>query len=383
MTLDTIEILQYTIILISLFILLLLIVEFYLYWRNGDTNQLVSSNRYIQLKERAPNIDIKVRPNSDNEFTEFTDEGPFRYRTDGNSYVRPSNVHEDPQKVLVFLGGSSTECYLVEETERFPSKSARLIEEETGLAVNSYNAAVGGGNSLHSINILLNKALALDPDYVFYCHNWNDLNILLFEKDFRNENPSRRTVRTANRSLRYHLLQVFNQLRKATVPRTSSLVINYCRNLIDRYNGRHEDDFGRHRGREIQIDEEDMLSKYRANIITFITICRSHDIEPVLMTQQNRLTEYPDQIIKKRFDWFYTAQKIEYSTYREIYQKFNTELREISRRQDVICIDLDEKIPSISEHMYDVIHFTTEGSRYASRVIANAMKKELNQGENF
>ena len=59
---------------------------------------------------------------------------------------------------------------------------------------NSYNSGVSGNNTLHSIDILLNKAIPLEPDIVVLMQNINDLIILLFEGDFWNHNPYRGVI---------------------------------------------------------------------------------------------------------------------------------------------------------------------------------------------
>jgi hypothetical protein len=333
------------------------------------------SNRYIRLRERKPNIDVKIKPSPDNDFTEFEEEQTFRYRTDSDSYVRPSKVHDDPEEVIVFLGGSSTACRYVEEKERFPYKSGRLIEKETGIKINSYNAGVSGSNSLHSINSLLNKILTLDPDYTVLCHNWNDLNILLFEDDYRNDNSSRSTLGASTNNPRYHLLKWIYQLWETASPRTSKLGLALYKKLTN--NKYSPDDFERHRGKEIQFNESQMISKFRGNLNTFISICEEHGTEPILMTQQNRMTEEPDQVIQDRFEWFYNVQKMEYDTYKELYDRFNNEIRSVADTNNIICIDLDEEVPSIPEYMYDVIHFKIAGSQYGSRVIKNTLKEEI------
>jgi hypothetical protein len=63
-----------------------------------------------------------------------------------------------------------------------------LLEKKSGLRVNAYNAAMAGNNSLHSINILLNKVIPLQPNIVFMMHNINDLAILLHEDSYWNKN---------------------------------------------------------------------------------------------------------------------------------------------------------------------------------------------------
>jgi hypothetical protein len=81
----------------------------------------------------------------------------------------------------------------VTDKNRFPYKAGRLIEERTGKKVNAYN---GGERKsfFHSLDILLHKILPMKPDAVCMLHNVNDLNILLYEGSYWNENPTRSLV---------------------------------------------------------------------------------------------------------------------------------------------------------------------------------------------
>ena len=80
---------------------------------------------------------------------------------------------------------------MMDENNRFPYLAGHLLEEETQLKVNSYNAGHSGNNTLHCLNILLNKVVNLKPDIVVLMENINDLAILMYEKTYWNTNPSR------------------------------------------------------------------------------------------------------------------------------------------------------------------------------------------------
>jgi len=49
--------------------------------------------------------------------------------------------------------------------------------------VNSYNGAIMGNHSVHSVNTLINKVLPLKPDIVVMEHNFNDLVQLLYMEE--------------------------------------------------------------------------------------------------------------------------------------------------------------------------------------------------------
>src|SRR4030042_1745628 len=99
-----------------------------------------------------------------------------------------------PHLTLVFLGGSTVACIYVEEENRFPYLVCNLLAQKTGKRITSINSGVGGNNSLHSLDILLNKLVPVRPDVVVMMHNINDLVALIFERTYWSKNPSRAAI---------------------------------------------------------------------------------------------------------------------------------------------------------------------------------------------
>ena len=85
-------------------------------------------------------------------------------------------------------------CLYVEEENRYPYLVGNLIEKATGDKVTLYNSGVGGNNSLHSLDILLNKLIPLHPDVVVMMHNINDLMSLIYDESYWSNNPSRAPI---------------------------------------------------------------------------------------------------------------------------------------------------------------------------------------------
>ena len=112
---------------------------------------------------------------------------PFVLRVDRQGFIMPSKIHDHPDLTIAFLGGSTTECTYVDEDNRFPYLAGRLLERQTHLKVNSYNAGRSGNNTLHCLNVLLNKVVNLKPDIVVLMENINDLAILMYEKTYWND----------------------------------------------------------------------------------------------------------------------------------------------------------------------------------------------------
>lgn len=153
------------------------------------------TTRYISLREHRPLEDIYYIP--DDSYMYHADsliKKAYRLRTDENGFIIPSAVHENPDIVFVFLGGSTTECCYVDEDKRFPFLFGRLVEERTNLKINSYNAGCSGNNTLHMIDILVNKIIPIKPNIGFMMENINDLVILIYENTYWNTAPWRAPI---------------------------------------------------------------------------------------------------------------------------------------------------------------------------------------------
>ena len=100
-----------------------------------------------------------------------------------------------PDLTLVFLGASTTACIYVEEESRFPYLVGKLLAQKTGKKITSINSGVGGNNSLHSLDILLNKIIPVrSPTSWCMMHNINDLVALIYDRTYWSKNPTRQPI---------------------------------------------------------------------------------------------------------------------------------------------------------------------------------------------
>jgi lysophospholipase L1-like esterase len=296
----------------------------------------------------------------------------FVLRVDRQGFIMPSKIHDHPDLTIAFLGGSTTECTYVDEDNRFPYLVGRLLERQTHLKVNSYNAGRSGNNTLHCLNILLNKVVNLKPDFVVLMENINDLAILMYEKTYWNTNPSRSpiqerlpTFKTVGQDLR----QIFYLVRDLTIP-------NLSRELKKMFPfGRKGkgDEFQGVRGKKITIDQDLLVREFSLNLQTFINLCRARGITPALMTQPSRLTENPDPLIKKMMYQLEIGQGITYGEFKGAFDRLNQTIRDLGAQNRVLVIDLAQEIPPVKENICDVAHFNDQGSRLVAARIAAAL----------
>ena len=118
----------------------------------------------------------------------------YRIRTDSRGFILPYKRYPQPDATLVFLGGSTTVCMFMEEEDRFPYLVGNLLEKETGKKVTSINSGVSGNNTLHSLDILLNKIIPFKPDVVVMMETINDLIVLIYDRTYWNRNPSKAPI---------------------------------------------------------------------------------------------------------------------------------------------------------------------------------------------
>ena len=265
---------------------------------------LFTERRYINLREFQPSMDVVDLPTdkSVRESDGLVKKG-YRVRTDANGFILPENRYPDPDLTLVFLGGSTVACLYVEEEERYPYLVGNLLEKATGKKVTSYNSGVGGNNSLHSLDILLNKLIPLKPDAVVMMHNINDLVSLIYDRTYWSNNPTRAPI------IDYKLYNNLTGMKAiATLARDTYIpnlhlafrsLSKKVGMLLGKKAGDPEDEFAQVRGRKITFDAARILDEFQMNLQTFINICRARRITPVLMTQFNRYKSDPDEKIAR------------------------------------------------------------------------------------
>ncbi|MBI5326765.1 MAG: hypothetical protein HZB80_00475 [Deltaproteobacteria bacterium] len=343
------------------------------------------SLRYIRLKEWPPLISQSNHP--DDKRMQKADsliQMKYEIKTDRDGFIQPSQRYEKADKTIVFLGGSTTECFYVGEYNRFPYLSGVLLEQMTGLKINSYNGGVAGNNSLHSLNILLNKVIPLKPDIVAMMHNINDLSILLYEKSYWNNNPYRSPIvivpNFKNENVR--LVDFLKTVKNFLIPNVyQKLVVDLIKvRLFGVKIGIDVDEFERVRGQKVVSDKEKIKKEFEMNLQTFISLCKIRGITPVLMTQQNRLTPIPDPLISKTLVAFLKKNvDIEYKDYKEVYDLLSQTIRTVGLKNGVMVIDLDKEIPHTKEFMYDVVHFNDNGSKLAAEIISKKLLPVVRQ----
>ena len=322
-----------------------------------------TETRHIRLRENAPHLNLKLTPSA-NELahSENLENKAYDFSTDKDGFLLPSLTHKNADLTLAFIGGSTTECMYVDAEKRFHHVVANLISNDL-IKVNSINAGVSGNDSLNSINAYLNKVIPMKPDIAFLMHNINDLSTLLHEGSYWNNNDYRSPIIYEDKSLKAVL--------KTALPNSFELLHRVKAKLTGPV-----DEFAHDRGKAKTFDEQNIYRLFEENLEMFITISKAKGIKPVLMTQANRFTDKPDQVVVNRFKDL-ESLGIKYQQFKTLFDDMNNSIRKVALENDVALIDLAKEVPASKEYIVDTVHFNNEGSELVASIIAKRLKSIL------
>jgi hypothetical protein len=368
------------IIVLTIFIILadsLYCMEKYLaYKNNGIGYNFALKNRAIDMREFRPLLKEYNCPVKEDAPYDTIERKNYLLRVDDNGFIMPSKKYDKADISLVFLGDSVTAELLVDEEKRFPYLTGVFLEKEMGIKINSYNASRTANNTLNTLDILLNKIIPIKPDIAIMMHNNNDVAIMLYEKTYWNNSPTRRLIFDVNE---YILTNFFKIMRDKFIPNTSRelrLAGARLRTLLKpRDLEKSNDEFAKMRNTKVNYNAAEMVEQFEMNLQTFITICKIRKITPVLMTMASRFTENPDKAIMDRFQ----TVVISYQEYKRLFDLFNDSIRRKAIENDILLIDLATTMPQTKDYIYDVIHYNNNGSIKASEIIKDKLKPLLQQ----
>jgi lysophospholipase L1-like esterase len=339
------------------------------------------TDRSIVLRELNPNQSASIQPNNNYmKDVENLEQINYEISIDENGFIKNGNkVEVNPEITILFLGGSTTETLYVPEKNRFPSVVERTLRSKLSQTLNVYNGGVSGNHSMHSIFVLLAKGIPLKPDYVILMHNINDFALLSKTESYW-ISPKSRAVLVNNIDGNFSTIEdssrniFFNSIKTLK----NFLAPNLYTYLRPRLFGDltfYQDEFEGFYKNYSDLDFELMEQQFRSSITSFVRLCRSWNIEPILMTQGNR--------VDPNFEYFqkwvtrYQRGKMTSKEFSDLYKRMNEVNREVSIQEDVLLIDLDVQIPKSNKFLYDAIHLNESGSILMGEIVSKKLAEAI------
>jgi len=270
----------------------------------------------------------------------------------------------DRQLSILAVGGSTTECLYLSDGGSWPELLGRdLARSFDRLWVN--NAGLDGHSTFGHLLLLEQMVLRLRPRVIVFLIGLNDLG---------RELPTGREVVSGPRPLTERLARhsaiVANALDLRRNAEARSLSLGYREVALETTRQLAAD-----RPRALALAKwhrEHCLPGYRGRVEELVRACRSHGIEPVLMTQPALYGQDRDDVSGVSLRWIEvdSRQHIHGGLAWRVLEEYNDVVRAVGREQDVLVIDLARRLPKSSRLYYDFVHFANEGAHQVSAIAA-------------
>tara|TARA_B100000768_G_scaffold181261_1_gene203572 strand:+ start:2158 stop:3294 length:1137 start_codon:yes stop_codon:yes gene_type:complete len=336
----------------------------------------LSNQRSIQLREYDPNQIVSVLAGSEYfKRPSLFEPQKIKLNIDQNGFISTGNEITYPADSdvlsILFTGGSTTETLYIQELSRFPSVVERRLADKLVSKVRVINAGVSGNHSIHSLINLIGKGIELDLDYAVWMHNINDMAVLTKTGSYWLAPLSRSIVQSKNFDRKLSLMTTFRVLKNFFMP---NLYV-YLKPRLFPSVGPLADEFERVGSPWNQINKGELAQQFKSSTTSFVVLCRTWGIEPILMTQFNRIDRNDSA-----FQFWYENIKdrgLSQTEFIELYDQFNEIIRQVAVENNVFLIDLAVLVPSTSRYIYDVVHLNEEGSLLVGDLFAKEFLKQF------
>jgi lysophospholipase L1-like esterase len=280
---------------------------------------------------------------------------------------------------IVTVGGSTTECFDLAENQTWPHDlGVNLQRHFNHLWLN--NAGLSGNSTFGHYILMQDYLVKLKPKVVIFLVGINDLG-LRGERDFdqRIHGVNFRSLERFLASLAVHseLATAALNLYRYYFPKST---------MINNQNDPQETDFKKlppfavsdvARTALLKDHQDHYVQPYKTRLEKLITICREHNILPVLLTQPVLYGGGVDEATGVDLDHRFVAQDMDGATAWQVLELYNGITREVGRERGVLVIDLARQMPKNSLYYFDLMHYTNAGAAKVADIIATQLTTYL------
>ena len=116
----------------------------------------------------------------------------------------------------------------------------------------------------------------------------------------------------------------------------------------------------------VHSDINNFSIEYKNSLKSFIDLCRSWNIEPVLMTQMHMFRS-------EKYSIKNNSNNVDNKKVLHLQNYFNDIIRKVATEKSVHLIDLDKELSGRDDLMYDYLHLNTIGSEKVAKIITESL----------
>jgi lysophospholipase L1-like esterase len=282
---------------------------------------------------------------------------------------------------IVTVGGSTTECFDLAEDKTWPHVlGVHLQRDFKPLWLN--NAGLSGNSTFGHYILMQDYLVKLKPKVVIFLVGINDLGIR-DERDFdqRIHGVNFRSLERflASAAVHSELATAALNLYRYYFPKSVMINNQNDPQEIDFNKLRHFMVSGEARAAMIKDHHDHYLRSYKTRLEKLITICREHNIMPVLLTQPVLYGEGVEKAGGLDLSQRLVAKDMDGATAWQVLELYNNVTREVGRERGVLVIDLAWEMPKNSTYFYDFMHYTNAGAARLADIVGAKLTPFLAQ----
>jgi lysophospholipase L1-like esterase len=301
-------------------------------------------------------------------------EDTSRFTTNSLGF-RGREIQDTNSLRILCIGGSTTECFTLDDTEAWPY----LLEKKlSALTPNLWvgNAGVSGMSTEGAVSLLEEYIKRVpDLDIIICLSGINDLakQLITHSKDYHGFSSKLRFFWGLQDALNnVSLYRLLDEFFGRYDDRKDSRLQNIL--TYELYNEKRK----RRRNASIIIDQlpdlQDDLRRYRNALQSFAEIASKSDIRVVFLTQPTLWKEDNSQYEKNLMYFGETRSANSYYSVDVLHRGiklYNSTLINFCREQGYAYIDLAKEIPQDTTVFYDDCHFTEAGAEKIAEIISH------------
>jgi len=298
-----------------------------------------------------------------------------------NSFgFRGSNDTTNKYPKILFVGGSTTECFYMSDNEDWPSQVQRkLTPKFNNIWIN--NAGMSGHSTFGHLLLMEYIIKKIHPDYICFMVGINDNNIQKLNSDDK-KIPSKYYGGIEDWLIKN---SHFAMSIKYLIGVHKALKVNVTDRNID-FNSLYfasKDDIGYKIVKNLSEDTIQLNDKqYSSRIQQLINLCKDNNIEPIFISQ-TICAGFLDPTTKKDLSKEFFSMEFNIpiphngKNMRRELEYYNNLTRIISQKNCNHFIELDSLLSKDSKYYYDFIHYNKTGNKMVASIIAEELTKYL------
>jgi lysophospholipase L1-like esterase len=274
----------------------------------------------------------------------------------------PADFKDD--LTIITIGGSTTECFYLSDGRTWPDLLGRELSHNFN-RVWLNNAGLDGATTYRHIILMEDYIIKLRPKVVLFLIGINDVGAGNLDET---EKPHGHYLRHLWLALLYRS-EVY------------CLEQNLYHYLIAQSRGLKHEEINLSQAGTLEQPsaglEAQTLHDYRTNSLPFfaqrveklVLLCRTHGIEPVLITQPTLYGPGLDPVTGVNLATLRVRDNFNGRMMFDFIELYNAVTRQVAQKDGVLLIDLAREMPRNSAYYYDYLHYTEPGAAAVARII--------------